>query len=436
MISLDCLERVADACPMGVIVHHLENPDDDRTIRIVYANKGTEVHFGVKPSDMVGHIAEELFPGLRERGFIDRIVRVIRTGVAEDYEDLYFEHEQLAAVFAGRVERVADDMTATWFENVTRRKLIEGEAARAAALEAESRHRAALLAELEAAHRTAQSALDTYNLVADAADEALWEIMLDVPGAPPTPGTPCHFSDRFAEMLGCDPSEIRHEVSTFLRVIHPEDADRVKAAFLDLFRDASSRLAMTFRMVKPSGGILHVQASGRAAVGAHGEVRKAAGALRDITAQVLADAELRERLAQIEEQQSLIEALSTPILAVWDDVIALPIVGALDGVRAQRTMHELLREVSEKGVRFALLDLTGVETLDAGTAEHVVRIAQAVRLLGARVIVTGIQPAVAQTIVALGIDLAEVETRSNLRDGLRECLALVAREHRHPRARS
>jgi PAS domain S-box-containing protein len=427
-ISLHWMDRVAHACPMSLIVHRIDDPEDDRTFRIVYANKATEAHLGVAPSELAGRLAEEVFPSLREKGFIARLVRVLRTGQAEDYEDFYFEHGQIAAIFAGHIERVADDTTATWFENVTRRKQIEGEAARAAALEAESLNRATLLAELEAAHRTAQGALDTYDLVADAADVALWEIPIDPPGAPLTPDTPCRFSKRFAELVGRDPSEIRHEVATFLKFVHPDDAGRVRAAFMSLFQDATSRMMTSFRVVKPSGEIVHVQANGRSAAGERGSVRKAAGALRDITAQVAADAQLRERLAQIERQQSLIEQLSTPLLAVWDDVIALPVVGTLDGRRAQMTMEALLREISEKGVRFALLDLTGVETIDTATAEHVARIAEAVGLLGARAIITGIQPAVAQTMVQLGVNLEAIQTRRNLRDGLRECLERVARE--------
>lgn len=427
-LSIELLKSVADACPLALIVHRMDDRDDDRTFRIIHANRNTESQLAVKPGDIIGRLCEEVFTGLRERGYIERLTRVVRTGVPEDYEDFYYADERIVAVFAGHIERVAEDTTATWFENITRRKQLEIEAARAVTAEQESEERSRALAELTVAKRAAEDALDTYKLSAAAADEALWSIDLAEPGSGIEPATPCRFSDRFAEMVGLDPTAIEHTFDTFRRFAHPDDASRLDADFHALFDDPNQRMVTAHRLVGSSGQIRHVQTSARAATDARGRVRKIAGAIRDMTAEKLAELEQLDRLAEIERQQSLIEVLSTPILELWEDVIALPIMGALDRNRTENTMRVLLEEVRDKRVRFALLDLTGVDAIDTTTAEHVVRIAQAVAMLGARAIVTGIQPAVAQTLVDLGIDLSAVSTRRNLRDGLRDCLQSQSRE--------
>ncbi len=425
---LEHVSRLVDSCPLGLFVVHLEDPDDDASFRIVHASRVVEAQVGAAPGSLVGKRAEEAFPALRERGFIAQFYRVARSGKAESYEDTYYADDKLAAAFAGWVEPIAERLVAVWFENVTQRRETEAKAARAAVLEEESRQRANLLTQLEEAHMKVQETLDTYDLVASAADEALWELPFENPGEPLQAHSACRFSPRFSELLGYAPGELPDQASTFDRVIHPEDRPATVQAFVKMLQDPSSRMEIEYRALTKTGEIRHLLGTACARVDAQGRPRKVAGAIRDITRLKQSEAELRERLAQIEQQRDLIEELSAPLLEVWDDVIALPVVGTLDGRRAAITMQELLREISEKGVRFALVDLTGVETIDAATAEHVVRIAQAVALLGARAIITGIQPRVAQTIVDLGLELSGLETRRNLRDGLRECIEMARRE--------
>ncbi len=132
--------------------------------------------------------------------------------------------------------------------------------------------------------------------------------------------------------------------------------------------------------------------------------------------------ELEEKLALIARQNELIRALSTPILEVWDGVLAIPIVGALDEGRAIEITQNLLARIVHTRARLTLIDLTGVDAMDPGTAERIVRIVRSVKLLGGRSVITGIQPAVAQTMVSLGLDLSSVTTRANLREGLRTCM--------------
>lgn len=129
----------------------------------------------------------------------------------------------------------------------------------------------------------------------------------------------------------------------------------------------------------------------------------------------------QEKLFLIEQQQKTIVALSTPIIQVWDGVVTLPIVGTLGASRAATIMVNLLQVIVERGARHAILDLTGVERVDAETADHIVRLVRAVELLGARAIVSGIRPKVAQTLVEIGVDLSSLWTAANLQEALKSC---------------
>ncbi|WP_437626704.1 AAA family ATPase [Sorangium sp. So ce1151] len=132
--------------------------------------------------------------------------------------------------------------------------------------------------------------------------------------------------------------------------------------------------------------------------------------------------ELSEKLALIERQRELIRTLSTPILEVWDGVLTIPVVGGLDDDRAATIMQDLLERVVHTQSRYTIIDLTGVDAIDPGTAERLVRIIRSVQLLGSRSIITGIQPEVARTMISHGLDLSCVRTRAKLRDGLRMCM--------------
>jgi rsbT co-antagonist protein RsbR len=128
--------------------------------------------------------------------------------------------------------------------------------------------------------------------------------------------------------------------------------------------------------------------------------------------------ELEEKLATIERQQVAIRELSTPVIEVWNGVLCLPIVGIMDSTRSAEMQDALLRAVSEKKARCTIIDITGIEVMDTGTADHFMRMAKAVRLLGAQCYLTGISPAIAQTIVHMGLDLGGVVTYRSLRDAL------------------
>jgi len=141
--------------------------------------------------------------------------------------------------------------------------------------------------------------------------------------------------------------------------------------------------------------------------------------------------ELSEKLATIEQQRLAIRELSTPVIEVWDGVLCLPIVGVMDSTRSADMTETLLRAVVEKRARCAIIDVTGIEVMDTATADHFLRMARAVRLLGARCVLTGISPGIAQTIVHMGVELGSIATHRSLRDALSSYLA-VGRDRRLP----
>lgn len=134
------------------------------------------------------------------------------------------------------------------------------------------------------------------------------------------------------------------------------------------------------------------------------------------------NAERRRAEREAQERLALIETLTAPILHVWEGVLALPVLGSMSGQRAVLLMERLLNELQRTRSRWAILDVTGVDMIDTHTADSLLRVARSVELLGGQCIITGIQPAVAQTMVALDASFSGIVTRATLRDGLEYCM--------------
>ena len=128
---------------------------------------------------------------------------------------------------------------------------------------------------------------------------------------------------------------------------------------------------------------------------------------------------------QIQQQSREIIELSTPVMQVWQGVVVAPLIGSLDSNRTQQFMERLLNRIVETNSPVALVDITGVPTIDTQTAQHLIETISAVRLLGAQVVLTGVRPAIAQTLVHLGIDLSNIMTRASLSAGLQVALDLL-----------
>jgi rsbT co-antagonist protein RsbR len=138
--------------------------------------------------------------------------------------------------------------------------------------------------------------------------------------------------------------------------------------------------------------------------------------LVDKLALLTADAFQTTREKFIVRQQEELMELSTPVVKLWDGILALPIIGTLDSARTQVVMESLLQAVVQTNSRVAIIDITGVPTVDTLVAQHLLKTITAARLMGADCIISGVRPQIAQTIVHLGIDLAGVITKSKLAD--------------------
>lgn len=118
-----------------------------------------------------------------------------------------------------------------------------------------------------------------------------------------------------------------------------------------------------------------------------------------------------------QQAESLLE-LSTPVVKLWDGIVALPLVGTLDSARTQVVMEALLQALVDTGSEHAIIDITGVAAVDTQVAQHLLKTVQAARLLGAECIVSGIRPQIAQTVVALGIEFGDIHTKASLSDAM------------------
>ena len=142
----------------------------------------------------------------------------------------------------------------------------------------------------------------------------------------------------------------------------------------------------------------------------------------DAMALHIAESYIQSRDKVIARQQEEMLELSTPVVMLWDGIVALPVIGTLDSSRAQMVMESLLHAIVQTNSRFAIIDITGVPTVDTLVAQHLLKTITAARLMGAECILSGIRPQIAQTIVHLGITLNDVVTRSKLSDAFRLAL--------------
>lgn len=136
--------------------------------------------------------------------------------------------------------------------------------------------------------------------------------------------------------------------------------------------------------------------------------------------------ELSERIEQIEKQREAIDTLSVPVIEVWSGVLCIPIVGVLDSRRAADITTTLMETVVRKKAKYAIIDLTGIEVMDTSSADHFLRMARSVTLLGARCALSGIHPNIARTIIHMGLDLGGLKSFRSMREALRYCVAREA----------
>ena len=186
--------------------------------------------------------------------------------------------------------------------------------------------------------------------------------------------------------------------------------ERVVDALLALsevgFGEDGVSLRMDFKTRHPFNGIF---ASLNELITAFGAEQEQSSAFRR---------ELEEKLTIVDKQRDAIRELSTPIIELWEGVLCLPVVGVMDTARSTEMTNALLQTIVDKKTRYTIIDITGIDVMDTRTVDHFMRMARAVKLLGAECALTGISPHIAQTVVHMGLELDDIVTRRSLRDAL------------------
>ncbi|MHC2068947.1 protoglobin domain-containing protein [Bremerella sp. T1] len=135
---------------------------------------------------------------------------------------------------------------------------------------------------------------------------------------------------------------------------------------------------------------------------------------------IVVDTYMRQTNCIIAEQHDSLMQMSTPVTEVWDDILMLPIVGIIDSKRAQDIMTAVLHKIADTHSRSLILDISGVAVVDTAVANHLIKITKATRLMGCTCTISGVSPAIAQTIVELGINVGDIRTTATLKDALRD----------------
>lgn len=224
-------------------------------------------------------------------------------------------------------------------------------------------------------------------------------------------------SEGCRELFGIEPADLQEQPELFETLIHPDDLASYRSSISDE-NDELELWRWEGRVILPSGELKWVQGASRPEPQPD-DTTVWDGIFLDITQHKLAE----ERLLQLQEQiiasqrATLIE-LSTPLLTISEGVMVMPLIGSVDTRRAQQMMETLLHGITTHQAQVVILDITGVPVVDAKVANTFVQVAESAKLVGAKIIITGIRPEVAQTLVGLGIDLSRMMTQSTLQAGI------------------
>ena len=256
-------------------------------------------------------------------------------------------------------------------------------------------------------------------------------------------GNLTHFNPAAEQMIGIGRVEVAPDAWSSTYGIFKPDGTAFPSTELPLYRSLQGESVDGVEMIarhpgRPEGTWLSVSA--RPILNDAGTPVGGVVVFRDIADRKRWEKELeiqltreREKNLMLERMRNAVQELSTPVLEVWDDVLALPVIGIVDSRRSAEMMERLLREVEHKQCRFVIIDITGVDVIDTATADHFIKIVNAVQILGARCIITGARGAVAQTLASLGMDLGPLVTLRNLKHALRECIRTMEYGNRQPR---
>jgi rsbT co-antagonist protein RsbR len=221
------------------------------------------------------------------------------------------------------------------------------------------------------------------------------------------------------------------------QALHPDDRDRVFAEWTQA-ADEGREFASEYRFLRPDKRVVWISVTARAFHDASGELVGHFGTVLDITQRKQSEQLTLENIRQqelIRAQESMLLELSTPIIPINDEIVVMPLIGLMDSRRAQQVMEILLAGISGRGARIAILDVTGVSTVDARVVSALLQAAQAVQLLGAETVICGIRPEMAQAIVASGLELGRIVTCGTLQTAIAYAMRDAQRNPgRSPRA--
>lgn len=249
-----------------------------------------------------------------------------------------------------------------------------------------------------------------YERLVENAPAGVFQVTVDEENLDDVEHDPEHLyvNETLTEMLGFDSRDDFYAEASAIEYEDPDDREALRD------RVESSGDIETFEttLITDDGGTIDVNISGSL------EGDEFTGYVTDITEQKQLERKTAEQAEAIVEQ-------STPVVQIWEGITLATVVGTLDTRRAQRLTEQLLSELTENEAEVALVDITGVPNVDTATAQHLIDTVNAVSLLGSEVIITGINPNIAQTLVQLGITMDSIRTKSSLSDGLELGMQLI-----------
>ena len=233
-----------------------------------------------------------------------------------------------------------------------------------------------------------------------------------------------YISASLTDVSGFSPEEVRSDNNAFIKRLHPDYVDNFVQAIAE---SAKTMTILTWegKGLRANGEEYWVQIISRPHATADGSIEWD-GVITDLTESVRLreiQREAEQQQAIIREQAELLAELSTPLIPISEGVLVMPLIGTLTDRRAQQVMETLLEGIVQYQAETVLLDITGVKTVDTSVANALIQVARAVNLIGSHIVLTGIQPRIAQTLVQLGVSLGDIVTYSTLQAGIASILA-------------
>lgn len=227
------------------------------------------------------------------------------------------------------------------------------------------------------------------------------------------------WSDALLSVYGVERSSFVGTLDAYMAMVHEDDRGAISQRVEQVFGSAEPGYYIEHRLIRPDGEIRFLTSHGYLFRDVEGKPLRLCGIVQDVTETKRKEEERAAMQQQvIDAQRESLRQLGAPIIPLAANTLAMPLVGTLTPERATIVTETLLHAVTERGAEFVILDVTGVPAVDTDVADGLLRVAQAVRLLGAEVALTGMQPGVARALVELGVDMSAYVTKADLQGGI------------------